>query len=398
MRILLTMQWGCVDYDNIKTANGKIYASFQDASIEIGSGNQLKRLFVTMLFMNAMVKPDVVWTAHLEIVSRWNCLPKEKTTKYSNDLKELCLIEIEKLPNSNGRSLKDYTSLPCPDSSNLISITKKIVLNIASSGIASLLLPGGRTTHSTFSIPLLMTEESTRNIAQVNEIKNFVDWILQIGNNGMDSYDKGEGGIEIPTDILALDIDKPFLSLVDFLYSNILENLNIPNFFEERAILAPALETVDEVNEFMFLDTSFHFDEDYEIQGDWFTPKFLNEIKCLGIPNGLCNVLTGKNYGDTIFISRIDLVPSDPSFSFKFQLQQFPLSLCFAMTTNQSQGQSLSKVGLYLPRPAFTHGQLYVVVSRVKSKEDLKMLILDEERKVCTSTKNVVYKEVFVNL
>jgi len=68
------------------------------------------------------------------------------------------------------------------------------------------------------------------------------------------------------------------------------------------------------------------------------------------------------------------------------------------MTTNQSQGQSLSKVGLYLPRPAFTHGQLYVVVSRVKSKEDLKMLILDEERKVCTSTKNVVYKEVFVNL
>jgi len=85
----------------------------------------------------------------------------------------------------------------------------------------------------------------------VNEIKNFVDWILQIGNNGMDSYDKGEGGIEIPTDILALDIDKPFLSLVDFLYSNILENLNIPNFFEERAILAPALETVDEVNEFM---------------------------------------------------------------------------------------------------------------------------------------------------
>jgi len=39
-------------------------------------------------------------------------------------------------------------------------------LNVAFSGIASLLLPGGRTTHSTFSIPFLMTEKSIWNIAQ----------------------------------------------------------------------------------------------------------------------------------------------------------------------------------------------------------------------------------------
>jgi len=75
-----------------------------------------------------------------------------------------------------------------------------------------------------------------------NKIRNFVDWILQISNGDMDSYDKGEGDIEIPTDLLVLDNDKPLLSLVDFVYSNILENLNFPNFFEERAILAPTLE------------------------------------------------------------------------------------------------------------------------------------------------------------
>jgi len=41
-----------------------------------------------------------------------------------------------------------------------------IVLNVASSGIASLLLPGGKITHSTFCIPLLINEKSTCNILQ----------------------------------------------------------------------------------------------------------------------------------------------------------------------------------------------------------------------------------------
>lgn len=40
----------------------------------------------------------------------------------------------------------------------------QIVLNVASSGIAYLLLPGGRTAHSRFSIPLNLTEDSTCNI------------------------------------------------------------------------------------------------------------------------------------------------------------------------------------------------------------------------------------------
>ncbi|XP_042022836.1 ATP-dependent DNA helicase pif1-like [Salvia splendens] len=39
-----------------------------------------------------------------------------------------------------------------------------IVLNVASSGIASLLLPGGRTVHSRFKIPIIVNEDSMCNI------------------------------------------------------------------------------------------------------------------------------------------------------------------------------------------------------------------------------------------
>lgn len=40
----------------------------------------------------------------------------------------------------------------------------QIVLNVASSGIASLLLTGGRTAHSRFAIPINVNEDSTCNI------------------------------------------------------------------------------------------------------------------------------------------------------------------------------------------------------------------------------------------
>jgi len=57
--------------------------------------------------------------------------------------------------------------------------------------------------------------------------------------------------------------------------------------------------------------------------------------------------------------------------------RQFPLSVTFAVTINKSQGQSLANVGIYLSKPVFSHGQLYVAMSRVKSKAGLKVLITE---------------------
>ena len=66
------------------------------------------------------------------------------------------------------------------------------------------------------------------------------------------------------------------------------------------------------------------------------------------------------------------------------------------MTINKSQGQTLNRVGLYLPQPVFPHGQLYVAMSRITSHQSIKVLIDNGHNSSSDcQTRNVVYKEVF---
>jgi hypothetical protein len=46
------------------------------------------------------------------------------------------------------------------------------------------------------------------------------------------------------------------------------------------------------------------------------------------------------------------------------------------MTANKSQGQTIPNVGVYLPAPVFSHGQLYVVMSRATTRTNIKILAL----------------------
>ncbi|ONM08691.1 PIF1-like helicase [Zea mays] len=91
----------------------------------------------------------------------------------------------------------------------------------------------------------------------------------------------------------------------------------------------------------------------------------------------------------------------------EFKRKQFPIRLSFAMTVNKAQGQTIPNVGVYLSEPVFSHGQLYVALSRTTARSKVKILAIpvhDEKKKKkgvernsaingATYTKNIVYKE-----
>jgi ATP-dependent exoDNAse (exonuclease V) alpha subunit len=45
------------------------------------------------------------------------------------------------------------------------------------------------------------------------------------------------------------------------------------------------------------------------------------------------------------------------------------------MTVNKAQGQTLDRVGIYLPDHVFSHGQLYVALSRARQAASIKVSI-----------------------
>ncbi|CAG8832908.1 41488_t:CDS:2, partial [Gigaspora margarita] len=75
-------------------------------------------------------------------------------------------------------------------------------------------------------------------------------------------------------------------------------------------------------------------------------------------------ILTEDYAGNLTFIPRISLTFSTFELLFIFRQHQFPIQLAFAMTINKSQDQSVKHVDLDLRTPVFSHGQLYVALSR----------------------------------
>lgn len=108
-------------------------------------------------------------------------------------------------------------------------------------------------------------------------------------------------------------------------------------------------------------------------------------------------VIGGQFHGEVAFIPRITLTPSgkDAEFAFTLRRRQFPVRLAFAMTINKAQDQSVQFVGLDLRVPVFSHGQLYVALSRATSRHRIKVLLAETAE--ASRAINIVYPEVLMD-
>ena len=85
-------------------------------------------------------------------------------------------------------------------------------------------------------------------------------------------------------------------------------------------------------------------------------------------------ITRGTFFGRQVYIPPVILENRSPKGTIVFTRRQLPVRTAYAMTINKSQGQTLERVGVYLPRPVFAHGQLYVALSRAKDPANISVL------------------------
>ncbi|XP_061993578.1 uncharacterized protein LOC133711477 [Rosa rugosa] len=284
------------------------------------------------------------------------------------------------------------------------------------------------------------------------KISIFAKWILDIGDGVQlgvaDQTDSDASWIEIPKELLIHANDDPISQIFLATYPAFNQNHTNYDYLRERAIVTPRNKIVYEINDhiinqlpgderiYLSSDTVCSTSENHEKLAELYSVEFLNSLELNGLPPhklqlkigmpimllrnlnqtvGLCNgtrlvvtnmldrviearILTGNKIDHKVYLPRIVLTSTENKWPFILKRRQFPVRPCYAMTINKSQGQSLKQVGVYLPESVFTHGQLYVALSRVTSIDGLKILIQNNNNMPDTHTKNIVYKDVLKKL
>ncbi|KAJ9551807.1 hypothetical protein OSB04_015852 [Centaurea solstitialis] len=269
----------------------------------------------------------------------------------------------------------------------------------------------------------------------------FSEFLLRVGNGDEEMID--ETFIRIPDDMTIPYNDESNSKdgLINAIFPSMQINGATSDYIISRAILSTKNDNVDEINDELIErfcgeeKIYYSFDEAQDDRNNFYPVEFLNTITVCGLPphrlrlkigcpiillrnidpiNGLCNgtrlicrgfqqnvidaeIAVGLYAGKRVFLPRIPLCPSeDGMFPFKLKRKQFPVRLSFDMTINKAQGQTIPNVGVYLPESVFSHGQLYVALSRGISRRTTKVLVKPTQRtnRHGVYTSNVVYQEV----
>lgn len=269
--------------------------------------------------------------------------------------------------------------------------------------------------------------------------RDFAAYLLRVGE-GTDERQQG--------DVLTIDPHLDCRYIDD--YSEIIEmafgdvsNLTSSASFIDTTILAATNAVVDQINvmalEAFPGDSVVYLSEDEHIidsDAPSITPvEYLNKLKPSGMPphelklkinqpimclrninpsQGLCNgtrlivrnlmrstieaeIACGDHQGNFVYIPRISLHSEEDTADLEGKLsrRQFPIQSAFAITISEAQGQTLRNVVVSLLDPVFSHGQLYVALSRVTSLNSLKIVFKKTDNAVQSKeTTNVVFQEV----
>ncbi|CAN0837874.1 ATP-dependent DNA helicase PIF1 [Linum grandiflorum] len=342
LRILLTKIPGALTYESLRTVNGILYPDFQKACQAHG-----------------LLSTDDEWNDVMAEVSHWGMPPLIR-----------CII-------AKVRSLG------------------QIALVVASSGIAATLLPGGVTAHSRFKIPIDVDHASTCAIKKGTSLARLVE----------------------QTSLIVWD-EAPMVHRLSFeaVDRTICDLMNTQVYLSADTLTTTGSNQTELEIQYPteFLNgLSFNGMPEHELHFKQYIIVML--LRNLNPAAGLCNgtrilithlgnnvirglIVGGTFEGTVAIIPRIVLDYTDPNWPFTLKRRQYPLRPCYGMTINKSQGQTLDHIGVYLPTPVFSHGQLYVALSRVRSACGIHIALEDATAPAPATTRNIVYKEIFEDL
>ena len=273
--------------------------------------------------------------------------------------------------------------------------------------------------------------------AQQQEQLQWSEWLQTLGRGEIPNI-VGDT-IRLPDD-LCVPASGTVDDLIEHVYPGLSEQAGNMDYFNGRAIVTPKNKTVDSLNAQLIdrmpgeLHTLLSADTVDNEHTHYVPQEYLNTLTPSGLPPhrlvlkvgmpimllrnldmpiGLCNgarlilrtvsrsvleadISSGPSRGQRVLIPRISLCPSEQEYPFTLTRRQFPIRPAFVMTINKCQGQTVQRVGVYLPEPVFTHGQLYVAASRAPGRSCVRFLVPYSEINGQRGpfTRNVVFSEV----